>query len=151
MDMFTPDLEKGFARAGSGKSLENFDILAGCTVVIGDDVKACLAQLKPTLALYVGGMGHKTLNFHKMSMIRRGYGDAAERIQELYLAGRKAEAIEEVPEEFLDEQALLGSPDRIRERYQAWADSYITGLTVRTNQPEAIELMADLAKESSGA
>ena len=53
--------------------------------------------------------------------------------------------------EFLDEQALLGPPARIRERYQAWADSYITGLTVRTNQPEAIELMADLAKESSGA
>ena len=56
-----------------------------------------------------------------------------------------------MPEDFLDEQALLGPPARIRERYQAWADSRITGLTVRAEQPEAIELMAELAKESSGA
>ena len=56
-----------------------------------------------------------------------------------------------MPEEFLDEQALLGPPARIRERYQAWADSYIDGLTVRSQQEEAIELMADLARESSGA
>ena len=154
-DLFEPWVEEGFkrseAKTGSAKWWPDFEVQSSAEVEITDDLRDAFRKMKPNVALYVGGMGHKTLNFHKMSMIRRGYGDAAERIQELYLAGRKAEAIEEVPEEFLDEQALLGPPARIRERYQAWADSYITGLTVRTNQPEAIELMADLAKESSGA
>jgi len=112
---------------------------------ITDDVRGALRQLKPGVALYVGGMGHRTMNFHKEQMIKRGYGEAADRIQELYLAGRKAEALEEVPDDFLDEGALVGPPARIRERYRAWADAGITGLTVNTRQPEALELMADVA------
>jgi alkanesulfonate monooxygenase SsuD/methylene tetrahydromethanopterin reductase-like flavin-dependent oxidoreductase (luciferase family) len=91
-------------------------------------------------------MGHKNVNFHKEQMIKRGYGEAAERIQELYLAGRKAEALEEVPDDFIDEGALIGPPDRIRERYRAWADSGVTGITVATRQPEALDLMADIAE-----
>ena len=78
-------------------------------------------------------------------MTERGFGDAAERIQELFLAGRKDEAVAAVPDEFVDESALVGPPARIRERYRAWADSGITGMTVATQQVEAIELMADLA------
>ncbi len=154
-DLFVPWVEAGFqraeARGGSRKGWSDFEVQASAEVEITDDLGDAFRKMKPRVALYVGGMGHRSLNFHKMSMIRRGYGDAAERIQELYLAGRKAEAMEAVPEEFLDEQALLGSPARIRERYRAWADSYINGLTVRTDQPEAVELMAELARESSGA
>ena len=78
-------------------------------------------------------------------MTANGYGDAAERIQELYLAGRKAEAVAVVPDDFIDEGALVGPRDRIRERFRAWADSGATGLTVATQQDEAIELMAELA------
>jgi len=73
------------------------------------------------------------------------YGEAAETVQDLYLAGRKAEAMEAVPDEFIDEMALLGPADRIRERYKAWEDCGITGITVSSSQPEALELMADLA------
>ena len=78
-------------------------------------------------------------------MIRRGFGDAAQRIQELYLAKRKEEAVDAVPDEFCDEMSLVGPIGRIRERYRAWADSGITGLTLVTEQPEAMELMASLA------
>ena len=117
----------------------------GVSVEITDDVRGALRKLKPGVALYVGGMGHKDTNFHKNQMIKRGYGDAAERIQELYLAGRKAEALEEVPDEFLDEGALVGPPARIRERYLAWADAGLTGLTIGTRDPEVLTLMADLA------
>ncbi|HUG36291.1 MAG TPA: LLM class flavin-dependent oxidoreductase [Candidatus Limnocylindrales bacterium] len=85
-------------------------------------------------------------NFHKDMMARRGYGDAAARIQELYLAGRKAEAEAAVPDEFCDEGALIGSPDRIRARYRAWADSGITGLTIVAAEPEALEPMATIAR-----
>jgi hypothetical protein len=78
-------------------------------------------------------------------MVRRGFGDAAQRIQELYLAKRKDEAVAAVPDEFCDEISLVGPAARIRERYRAWAESGITGLTLVTEQPEAMELMASLA------
>lgn len=153
-DLFVPWIEEGFrrheAKTGQQKSWSDFEVQTSVEVQLTTDIRDAFRRMKPNVALYVGGMGHRTLNFHKMSMIRRGYGEAAERIQELYLAGRKAEAIEEVPEEFLDEQALIGPPARVRERYQVWADSYITGLTVRTDQEDAMELMSELAMESSG-
>ena len=101
--------------------------------------------MTPRVALYVGGMGHRDKNFHKEMMIRRGFGDAAQRIQELYLAKRKDEAVAAVPDEFCDEMSLVGSAPRIRERYRPWADCGITGLTIVADQPEAMELMASLA------
>ena len=76
-----------------------------------------------------------------------GYADAAERIQELFLAGRKDEAIAAVPDEYVDERCLVGPAERIRERYGAWADSGITGLGLTTRQPQALELLAECARE----
>jgi alkanesulfonate monooxygenase SsuD/methylene tetrahydromethanopterin reductase-like flavin-dependent oxidoreductase (luciferase family) len=108
IDMFRADIEEGFKRAGNGKSWKDFDIAAGCTVIMGDDVKACLAQIKPTLALYVGGMGAKNKNFHNEMVSKYGYGDVAVKIQELYLSGRKAEATALVPDELCDEMSLCG-------------------------------------------
>ncbi len=145
MAMFTADLEKGFARAGNGKSLDTFDIVAGCTVVIGDDVEACLAQLKPTLALYVGGMGAKGRNFHNEMVSKYGYADVAAEIQDLYLAGRKQEATDLVPDELCDEISLCGPPARIRERFGAWQQAGVKTMMVQSNQPEALALMADVA------
>jgi F420-dependent oxidoreductase-like protein len=143
---YRKSIEEGFARAGNGKGWDTFEIQTSVSVNVTDDVRGALRALKPGVALYVGGMGHKNVNFHKEQMIKRGYGEAAERIQELYLAGRKAEALEEVPDDFIDEGALIGPPDRIRERYRAWADSGVTGITVATRQPEALDLMADIAE-----
>ena len=145
MAMFTADLEKGFARAGNGKSLDTFDIVAGCTVVIGDDVEACLAQLKPTLALYVGGMGAKGRNFHNEMVSKYGYANVAAEIQDLYLAGRKQEAADLVPDELCDEISLCGPPARIRERFGAWRQAGVKTMMVQSNQPEALALMADVA------
>ena len=71
-------------------------------------------------------------------MVRRGFGDAAKRIQELYLAGRKDEAIAAVPDEWVDMKSLVGPPARIRQRYRAWEDSGADALNVRSRQPEAI-------------
>ena len=145
MAMFTADLEKGFARAGNGKSLDTFDVVAGCTVVIGDDVAACLAQLKPTLALYVGGMGAKGRNFHNEMVSKYGYADVAAEIQDLYLAGRKQEATALVPDELCDEISLCGPPARIRERFGAWQQAGVKTMMVQSTQPEALALMADVA------
>ncbi len=143
---YRPWLEEGFARAGNGKGFENFEIQASVFVDIDDDVQAALDRLKPNEALYIGGMGHRNKNFHKEMMIRRGYGDAAERIQELFLAGRKDEAAAAVPDEWVDAKALVGPAERIQARYRPWEDSGATALTVRTKQDEAVRIMAKAAR-----
>ncbi len=146
MDEYRPWLEEGFRRAGKGKSRKDFAITASVHVEVENDVKAALAKLKPEVALYVGGMGHKTKNFHNDIMVRRGFGDAATRIQELYLAHRKDEAIAAVPDEWVDMKSLVGPPARIRERYRAWEDCGADTISVRSRQPEAIEVMAQAAR-----
>ncbi|MCG8546218.1 MAG: LLM class flavin-dependent oxidoreductase, partial [Alphaproteobacteria bacterium] len=111
---------------------------------------AALDRLKPREALYVGGMGHKNKNFHKDMLIRRGYGDAAERIQELYLAGHKDEAAATVPDEWIDSRSLVGPPARIKERFRAWEDSGVNSVTVSPAQDAAVDLMAQLARLNPG-
>ncbi|MBV8053931.1 MAG: LLM class F420-dependent oxidoreductase [Deltaproteobacteria bacterium] len=145
MPHYRPWLEHGFARAGGKKSLDRFEIFAMLPVVIDRDVRAAFARMKPDIALYAGGMGARTKNFHNDLMVRQGFPEAAARIQELYLAGRKEEAAAAVPDELIDLRALIGPPERIRERYRAWQNSGATGLLIRTNQEEAVELMAHVA------
>jgi alkanesulfonate monooxygenase SsuD/methylene tetrahydromethanopterin reductase-like flavin-dependent oxidoreductase (luciferase family) len=90
-------------------------------------------------------MGARDHNFHKDAMARRGYPDVAERIQELFLAGRRDEAVAAVPDEYVDEGALIGSRDRIAKRFVPWTECGITGLTIHTDQDAAVELIAELA------
>jgi F420-dependent oxidoreductase-like protein len=146
MDEYRPWLEEGFRRAGNGKTMKDFAITASVHVEVENDVKAALARLKPEVALYVGGMGHKDKNFHNDIMVRRGFGDAAKRIQELYLEHRKDEAIAAVPDEWVDMKSLVGPASRIRERYRAWEDCGADTISVRSRQPEAIEVMAQAAR-----
>ena len=146
MEEYRPWLEEGFRRAGNGKGFHNFTTQASVHVEVENDVKAALQRLKPEVALYVGGMGHKTKNFHNDIMVRRGFGDAAKRIQELYLAKRKDEAIAAVPDEWVDLKSLVGPAARIKQRYRAWEDCGADSLSVRSRQPEAIEVMAQAAR-----
>jgi F420-dependent oxidoreductase-like protein len=145
MDLYTPWLEEGFRRAGGGKSLADFEIQSMISVRVTDHVGQALERMKPGIALYVGGMGHRDKNFHNDMMVRRGYPEAAEKIQELYLAGHKREAIEAVPDEYCDESALIGPAQRIRDRYKEWESSGATGLILSGLQPEGMELMAELS------
>jgi F420-dependent oxidoreductase-like protein len=148
MDFYRPWLEAGFKKAGSGKTIADLEIQPGVSVVVtdgeGDEIQSALNRMKPGIALYAGGMGHRDKNFHNDMMVRRGFPEAAAKIQELYLAGRKREAIAAVPDEFCDAQALIGPPQRIRERYKAWEDSGATGLTLSCRRTEGLELMAEL-------
>src|SRR5713101_7235171 len=148
MEEYRPWLEEGFRRAGNGKSLKNFSVHASVHVEVDDDVAGALGRLKPEVALYVGGMGHSSKNFHNDIMVRRGFGDAAKRIQELYLAGRKEEAVAAVPDEWVDMKSLVGPPARIRQRYRAWEECGADSLNVRSHQPEALEVMAEVARLS---
>ncbi len=147
---YLPWVEEGFERArakGEDKGFHNFEVVGSAHVDVDEDVSAALARLKPEVALYVGGMGHRDKNFHKDMMERRGFGDAAARIQELFLAGAKQEATDAVPDEWVDEKSLVGPPARIKQRYKRWEEcEMLDTLYVRTKQDEAVEVMAEAAR-----
>jgi F420-dependent oxidoreductase-like protein len=150
MGHYAGALERGFAKraAGPGRPAD-FDIFTGCSVTITDDVRGALDGMKPLTAMYVGGMGSATHNYHRDAMARRGFSDEAARIQELWLAGRKEEAVRAVPDDYLEQTALLGTPRRIKDRWErdfaTLEATGVTGIIVSTQQPEAIQLVADAA------
>lgn len=118
--MFAPSLEGGFAKAGGGKAMRNFDFAPFVRMAMGPDLKACRDKLKHHFALYIGGMGAREKNFYNDYTKRLGYADAAVKIQDLYLAGRKEEAEAAVPDAYIDECCLVGPPEHIREQLTRW-------------------------------
>ncbi|MGH7279542.1 MAG: LLM class flavin-dependent oxidoreductase, partial [Candidatus Rokuibacteriota bacterium] len=142
MPMFREWLAAGF-RAAPGKSVATFDIMPMVSVVVGDDVAACRAVVKSRVALYVGGMGARGKNFYNDLARRYGYEEAAARVQDLYLAGRKAEAEAAVPDALVDEVALCGPPARIREGLAEWTSAGVSTLMV-AGDTTAIRTMAEL-------
>jgi F420-dependent oxidoreductase-like protein len=119
-EMFAPSLNAGFAKAGGGKSLKSFDFAPFVRMAMGPDLQACRDQLKANFALYIGGMGAREKNFYNDYTKRLGYVDAAVKIQDLFLAGRKAEAEAAVPDAYIDECCLVGPPEHIREQLTRW-------------------------------
>ncbi len=142
-DLFAPHLEKGFAKAGGGKSLATFDVAPFVTCIVGDDVAKCRMPVKGMLALYIGGMGARGKNFYNDFAKRLGYEAEAAKIQDLYLEGKKAEAMAAVPDRLVDETALVGPKQRIVERLEAWKASPVPTLLVGTGQPEALRILAE--------
>jgi len=128
--VYAANVNEGFAAAGGGKGYDRFDIAPSTQVIIDDDLESARNRLKPMLALYIGGMGAKGKNFYNELTVRYGYEEAAETIQNLYLSGQKAEAIAAVPDDFVDDVALVGPAARVRDRLQLWRDSPITTLNV---------------------
>lgn len=143
-EYFKAYVDEGFEKAGNGKSIANFDIAPSVTVVMGDDLQMCYNQVKPQLALYVGGMGAKDKNFYYNLAVRYGFEEAAATIQDLYLSGQKGEAIEAVPNELVDAVALVGSRDRIKDRLQIWQNSDVTTFNVQTFDIETVRTLAEL-------
>lgn len=135
----------GLAKAGAGKKARDFDIAASVTVVIDDELEAAYNQIKPVLALYIGGMGTKGKNFYFDLACRYGFEAAADSIQDLYLQGRKGEAIMAVPDALVDAVALVGSKARIRDRLQLWRDSPITSLNATVFSLDALRFLAEAA------
>ncbi len=113
-------VREGIAKAGDGKTLADFDLAPYVRVAIGDDLAACRDQIRPNLALYIGGMGARSKNFYNDLAKRMGYEAAAATIQDHYLAGRRKEAEAAVPDALIDETSLVGPMERVRERLQAW-------------------------------
>jgi F420-dependent oxidoreductase-like protein len=142
-EVYKQALEAGFQKAGGGKSLATFDVAPAVTVIQGSDVQSCLGLLKPFLALYIGGMGARGKNFYNDLACRYGFEAEARKIQDLYLAGKKEEAAANVPDTLVDEVALVGPPERIRDRLAAWRASGVTTMICGLRQVEAIRTLAE--------
>lgn len=119
-------LEAGFTKRDP--ALGPLDVMVGVSLAIGDDVEERIAWAKPALALYLGGMGAKGRNFYHSLATRYGFGEAADRIQQLYLAGRKQEAIDAVPDDLVRDVSLIGPRGFVEERVAAFAAAGVTTL-----------------------
>jgi F420-dependent oxidoreductase-like protein len=140
--IFRAWLESGFV--ARGQRPPGFDVMPMVAVAMGPDVAACRAVLKANLALYIGGMGARGRNFYNDLARRYGYEDAAQRIQDLYLSGRKADAAAGVPDALVDEVALCGPRERIRDQLAAWRESVATTILASTRDVATLRTLAEL-------
>ena len=141
-----PLLEEGAAR--SGKSLEGFDIAPTVSVNITEDLETARNSMRPFIALYVGGMGSRKQNFYNALVCEYGFEDGAARVQDLYLDGKREEAMAAIPDELIDLVSLVGPRDVVAERLAAYRDAGVGTLGITPTafgREERIEQMRMLA------
>lgn len=140
-------LAEGFARPGARHTgLDTFEIPNMVQISIGDDVEEAAAFVRMSLGFYIGGMGAKEANFHADVFTRMGYGDVVPDIQDLFLAGRKDEAIAKVPLALVEDVAMVGPLDKIREELdEKWRKTAMTTLLV-SGPPDHLRAVAELVK-----
>jgi len=129
-DMYREALAEGFARPGARRSAEDFEVAATVPLIVTDDTEGAMDAVRPMYALYFGGMGAKTANFHANVPIRMGYEAEVRKIQDLYLAGHKDEAAAAIPSDLIDKLTLIGPKDKIRHDLEAWRESSVTTLLI---------------------
>ena len=142
--IFGEYLAAGFARSPDPGKGDRFDIAPSVSAVVTDDLEVGRNMVKPFMALYIGGMGARGKNFYFDLASRYGYEQAAIEIQDLYLSGKKEEAIDRVPDALVDETNLVGPPEAIRDRLEAWKESGVTTLLISTMDIETLRTLAEL-------
>ena len=142
--MFGPALEAGFTASGDSAKRTRFDILPTVPAVVTSDVDQARWAVRPLLALYVGGMGAKGTNFYFDLVCRYGYEEAATKVQEFYLAGKKEEAMAALPDALIDEVALVGPREAIAEKLEVWESSGVTTLGVVAQDFDTLRTLAEL-------
>jgi F420-dependent oxidoreductase-like protein len=135
-------LAEGFARPGARRTLDTFEVPAFLPVVPDDDLEAAADRVRPAIALYIGGMGAKSMNFHADAFSRMGYPGEVETIQRLFLDANKRDAIAAVPTALIEDIALIGPVAKIREELQLWEQTVITTLLIQAD-PRALPMIAD--------
>jgi F420-dependent oxidoreductase-like protein len=143
MGEFASSLDEGFARPGARHSKDDFEVIAMCPVVVGDDIEKAADFYRPMLALYIGGMGARDMNFHFDVFVRMGFEAEAKKIQDLYLDGHKNDAAAAVPTSMVEKIALVGPKEKIAEELSGWKDSIATTLLV-AGGVDVLRMMAEL-------
>lgn len=143
-DVLEVPIQKGLKKAG--KTMMDYDVAPFVTCIMGDDLAHCRMPIKGSMALYIGGMGARDKNFYNDYAKALGFEEAAVKIQDLFLAGKKDEAAAAVPDELVDACHLVGPAGRIKERLQAWKEAGAKGqvgsMLIGSGQQEALELIA---------
>lgn len=143
-DAFYRDaLAQGFARDGARRGWDDFEVACTVPVILHDDVEEAADFMRPMLALYIGGMGAREVNFHNAVFARMGYEAEAAKIQDLYLAGHKDEAAATVPTALVEDTALIGPREKIRDDLERWRESVVTTLLV-AGDTRTLRTMAEL-------
>ena len=127
-------LAEGLARPDAHRARDDFEVAATVPLIVTDDLEQAADALRPMYALYFGGMGARGTNFHANVAIRMGYEGEVDKIQELYLSGRKEEAAAAVPTKLLEQLTLIGPAEKIRHDLEAWRDSIVTTLLIGGDQ-----------------
>jgi F420-dependent oxidoreductase-like protein len=136
-------LAEGFARPSARRNPEDFEVPAGASIIVNDDIEAAANVMRPTLALYIGGMGARSTNFHYDVFARMGYEAECAKIQDLYLAGNKRDAMAAVPTKLVEDVSLIGPIEKIRDDLAAWKNTVVTTLLVG-GSPRQLSTYADL-------
>jgi F420-dependent oxidoreductase-like protein len=144
VDAYQPYLDEGFAREGARHTKDDFEVIAFAATIMHDDVEEAANMMKPMLALYIGGMGAQSMNFHFDVFTRMGYGEAASKIQSLYLEGKKDEAAAAVPTQLVEDTALIGPKEKIRDDIARWRESMATTLLI-SGDVATMRTIAELA------
>jgi F420-dependent oxidoreductase-like protein len=146
-DFYAAALAEGFARPGARHTPETFDVVGGPLAIIeDDDLERAADQLRPTLALYIGGMGARNVNFHHEVFVRMGYEAEAKKIQDLYLSGDRKSAIAAVPTKLVEDVALIGPWAKIADEIQRWKRTVLTTFSVQ-GTPHHLARLADLIRQ----
>ena len=133
-DFYAAALAEGFARPGARQTRATFDVVGGpLAMIVDDDVERAADLIRPTLALYVGGMGARDVNFHHEVFARMGYEAEASAIQDHYLAGDRKAAIAAVPTSMVEDVALVGPWAKIADELQQWQQTILTTMTVTSD------------------
>ena len=142
--MYNEWLDEGFARPGARRTRETFEICATAQVVVTDDRPAIMELMKPHLALYMGGMGAEDTNFHADVYRRMGYADVVDDVTKLFRNDKKEEAAKVIPDELVDDSAIVGNLDYVKEQIKAWEASGVTMMVVGARSVEQINDLAGL-------
>jgi F420-dependent oxidoreductase-like protein len=143
-EVFEPLLDEGFAAAADSDKRARFQIVPATTAIITDDVDRARMQVKPNLALYIGGMGARNRNFYNSLVRRYGYEAEAAHIQDLYLAGKRKEATMAVPDALVDELHLIGPAGAVRDQLAAWREAGVTELSLSTPDLHTLRTLPEL-------
>jgi F420-dependent oxidoreductase-like protein len=142
--MYNEWLDEGFARPGARRTRETFEICATAQVVVTDDRPAIMELMKPHLALYMGGMGAEDTNFHADVYRRMGYAEVVDDVTKLFRSDRKDEAATIIPDELVDDSAIVGDLGYVQEQIKAWEAAGVTMMVVGARSPEQIRDLAAL-------
>ena len=142
-EFYREALHEGFSRPGARRTADQFEVAATVPLIVTDDIEAAADALRPMYALYFGGMGAKSTNFHANVAIRMGYEQEVAKIQELYLGGHKQEAAAAIPTRLIEQLTLIGPKEKIRHDLEAWRESIVTTVLVG-GDPQTLRTAAEI-------